>query len=234
MVKTRIGEPTGVWRMNPRNYTDGDLAPTPGYERVNVVSRGLRAIGVACNRYEFVGVSKLSQCGRVQNVRRRKYTVLDKFLGQMRNMHDLVMVSDDDCKDQLRMDRASFHKLCGLVCTFGGLKSSRNISVEEKVAMFLSILAHHTKNRCVKFRFKRSGLQGMFLVPAESVDENTLDPRWAKFQGCLGALDGTYIDVHVLMDARSTAVGPKVEEDALIHCLTQCFHNRTGPASSTG
>ncbi|KAL8504255.1 hypothetical protein ACS0TY_022837 [Phlomoides rotata] len=180
MVKTRIGEPTGVWRMNPRNYTDGDLAPTPGYERVNVVSRGLRAIGVACNRYEFVGVSKLSQCGRVRNVRRRKYTVLDKFLGQMRNMHDLVMVSDDDCKDQLRMDRASFHKLCGLVCTFGGLKSSRNISVEEKVL------------NCVL------SLQGMFLVPAESVDENTLDPRWAKFQGCLGALDGTYIDVHVL------------------------------------
>ncbi|KAL8549914.1 hypothetical protein ACS0TY_008666 [Phlomoides rotata] len=100
----------------------------------------------------------------------------------MRNMHDLVMVSYDDCKDQLRMDRASFHKLCGLVRTFGGLKSSRNISVEEKVAMFLSILAHHTENRCVKFRFKRSGLQDMFLVPAQSVDENTSDPRWAKFQ----------------------------------------------------
>ncbi|KAL8476294.1 hypothetical protein ACS0TY_028824 [Phlomoides rotata] len=140
----------------------------------------------------------LSQRGWVRNVRRRKYIVLDKIPGQVRNMHDLVMVSDDDCKDQLRMDRASFHKLCGLVRTFGGLKSSRNISVEEKVAMFFSILAHHTKNRCVKFCFKRSGqtvskhfnqvlncglsLQGMFLVPAESVDENTLDPRWAKFQ----------------------------------------------------
>ncbi|KAL8551713.1 hypothetical protein ACS0TY_000693 [Phlomoides rotata] len=73
--------------------------------------------------------------------------MLDKIPAQMRNMHDLVMVSDDDCKDQLRMDRASFHKLCGLVRTFGGLKSSRNISVEEK--------------------------------------------------GYLGALDSTYIDVHV-------------------------------------
>ncbi|KAL8515294.1 hypothetical protein ACS0TY_014130 [Phlomoides rotata] len=140
----------------------------------------------------------LTQRGRVRNVRRRKYTVLDKIPAQMRNMHDLVMVSDDDCKDQLRMDRASFHKLCGLVRTFGGLKSSRNISVEEKVAIFFSILAHHTKNRCVKFRFKRSGqtvskhfnqvlncvlsLQYMFLVPAQSVDENTSDPRWAKFQ----------------------------------------------------
>ncbi|KAL8502018.1 hypothetical protein ACS0TY_021228 [Phlomoides rotata] len=131
----------------------------------------------------------------------------------MRNMNDLVMVSDDECKDQLRMDRSSFHKLCGLVKTIGGLKSSRNISVEEKVAMFLSILAHHTKNRCVKFRFKRSGqtvskhfhhvlnyilrLQYLFLVTPQPVDETISDTRWGKFQGCLGALDGTYIDVHV-------------------------------------
>ncbi|KAL8556984.1 hypothetical protein ACS0TY_004453 [Phlomoides rotata] len=131
----------------------------------------------------------------------------------MWNMHDLVMVSNDDCKDQLQMDRSSFHKLCGLVKTIGGLKSSRNISVEEKMAMFFSILAHHTKNRCVKFCFKRSGqtvskhfhhvlncilrLQYLFLVTPQPVDETISDTRWGKFQGCLGALDGTYIDVHV-------------------------------------
>ncbi|KAL8518369.1 hypothetical protein ACS0TY_009666 [Phlomoides rotata] len=115
-----------------------------------------------------------------------QHTILVQIPGQMRNMHDLVMVNDDDCKDQLRMDRASFHKLCGLVRTIGGLKSSRNITVEEKVAMFLSILA---KYRCVKFQ--------IFLVPAQAVDENTANPRWAKFQGCLGALDGTYIDIRV-------------------------------------
>ncbi|KAL8509435.1 hypothetical protein ACS0TY_016588 [Phlomoides rotata] len=155
----------------------------------------------------------LSQRERCRNVHRRRYTVLDKIPGQMRNMHDLVMVSDHDCKDQLRMDRASFHKLCGLVRTFGGLKSSRNISVEEKMAMFFSILAHHTKNRCVKYHFNRSGqtvskhfnqvlncilsLQDIFLVQAQSVDETCSDARCEKFQGCLGALDGTYIDVNV-------------------------------------
>ncbi|KAL8528631.1 hypothetical protein ACS0TY_006174 [Phlomoides rotata] len=111
----------------------------------------------------------------------------------MRNLHDLVMVSDDDSKDQLRMDRASFHKLCGMVKTIGGLKSSQNVSVEEKVAMFLTILAHHTKNSCVKFQFKRSGqtvskyfhhvlncilrLQYMFLAQAQLVDEYNSDAR---------------------------------------------------------
>ncbi|KAL8540077.1 hypothetical protein ACS0TY_001604 [Phlomoides rotata] len=95
------------------------------------------------------------------------------------------------------MDRASFHKLYHLVRTIGGLKSSRNISVEEKVAMFLTILSHHTKNRCVKFRFKRSGqmvskhfhhilncilrLHYIFLVQAKPVDEDSSDARWWKF-----------------------------------------------------
>ncbi|KAL8507904.1 hypothetical protein ACS0TY_018451 [Phlomoides rotata] len=155
----------------------------------------------------------LSKCRRCRNRRRRRYSVLDRISAQLRNMQDLVMVSDEDCKDQLRMDRAAFHKLCGLVKTIGGLKSSRNISVEEKVAMFLTILSHHTKNRCVKFQFKRSDqtvskhfhhvlncilrLQYIFLAPAQPVDEYSSDLRWGNFHGCLGALDGTYIDVHV-------------------------------------
>ncbi|KAL8535962.1 hypothetical protein ACS0TY_011564 [Phlomoides rotata] len=55
------------------------------------------------------------------------------------------------------MDRVTFHKLCDLLQYTGGLCFSRNVTVPEKVAMFLSILVHHNKNRCVKFQFKRSG-----------------------------------------------------------------------------
>ncbi|KAL8552508.1 hypothetical protein ACS0TY_001262 [Phlomoides rotata] len=111
------------------------------------------------------------------------------------------------------MDRAAFHKLCFILQSVCGLKCSRRVSVPEKVAMFLSILAHHTKNRCVKFAFKRSGqtvskhfhvvlnsvlrLHAMFLVNPQPITEDETDPRWQSFQGCLGALDGTYIDVHV-------------------------------------
>ncbi|KAL8536645.1 hypothetical protein ACS0TY_012006 [Phlomoides rotata] len=111
------------------------------------------------------------------------------------------------------MDRSSFQKICYLVRTFGGLKSSWNVSVEEKAAMFLSILSHHTKNRCVKFQFKRSGqtvskhfhhvlncilrMHSIFLVQAQPIAEDSSDSRWGPFQGCLGALDGTYIEVHV-------------------------------------
>ncbi|KAL8530867.1 hypothetical protein ACS0TY_007772 [Phlomoides rotata] len=131
----------------------------------------------------------------------------------MKNMSDLCEVSDDDGRDQLRMDRAAFHKLCFILQSVCGLKCSRRVSVSENVAMFLSILAHHTKNRCVKFAFKWSGqtvskhfhavlnsvlsLHAMFLVKPQPIVESESDSRWQQFQGCLGALDDTYIDVHV-------------------------------------
>ncbi|KAL8490583.1 hypothetical protein ACS0TY_022554 [Phlomoides rotata] len=140
---------------------------------------------------------------RDRNDRRRKFTILDRIPSQMRNMSYLCEVSDEDCKDQLRMDRAAFHKLCFIL----------RVSVPEKVAMFLSILAHHTKNRCVKFAFKPSGqtvskhfhavlnsvlrLHAIFLVKPQPITEDETNPRWQSFQGCLRALDRTYIDVHV-------------------------------------
>ncbi|KAL8460636.1 hypothetical protein ACS0TY_032229 [Phlomoides rotata] len=128
-------------------------------------------------------------------------------------MNELVEVSDEVCKDMLRMDRLVFSRLCSLLQDLGGLTNSKYVNVQEKVVMFLSILAHHTKNRSIKFQFKRSGqtvskhfhsvlkyvlkLHSLFLVQPEPVAEDSEDPRWQNFKGCLGALDGTYIDVHV-------------------------------------
>ncbi|KAL8527803.1 hypothetical protein ACS0TY_005580 [Phlomoides rotata] len=111
------------------------------------------------------------------------------------------------------MDHGCFYRLCHLLQSRGGIKHFKYISVAEKLAMCLSILAHHTKNRCVMFQFKRFGqtvskhfhdviqsilkLHALFLVKPQPVHVNSANPQWGKFQGCLGALDGTYIDVHV-------------------------------------
>ena len=66
------------------------------------------------------------------------------------------------------------------------------------VALFLHILAHHVKNRVIKFRFLRSGetisrhfnavlnavirLQGVLLKKPEPVSENSTDERWKWFK----------------------------------------------------
>ena len=39
----------------------------------------------------------------------------------------------------------------------GGLKPSKHMLIDEQVAMFLHILAHHVKNRVIQFEFRRSG-----------------------------------------------------------------------------
>ncbi|KAH6805680.1 hypothetical protein C2S51_030511 [Perilla frutescens var. frutescens] len=111
------------------------------------------------------------------------------------------------------MNRDAFARLCHLVEYSGGLKGNRNVSVSEQLAMFLSILAHHTKNRIVKKSYRRSGrtvskhfhgvlnaiirLHSLLLAKPVPIDEDCTNERWKWFKGCLGALDGTYIPVKV-------------------------------------
>ncbi|KAL8500325.1 hypothetical protein ACS0TY_020068 [Phlomoides rotata] len=96
----------------------------------------------------------------------------------------------------------------------GGLSPTRNVTIAKQVAMFLSVLSHHTKNRIVKHSFKLSGytvskhfnsvlnsllkLHPILLINPQPVPDDCNDNRWKYFKGCLGALDGTYIPVKVL------------------------------------
>ncbi|KAL8479171.1 hypothetical protein ACS0TY_026146 [Phlomoides rotata] len=181
----------------------------------------------------------------------------------MKNMSYLCEVSDADCRDQLRMDRATFHKLCFILQSVCGLKSSMRVCVSEKVAMFLSILSHHTKNRCVEFAFKRSGqtvskhfhavlnivfrFNAMFLVRPQPITEDNMDPRFHPFQNFVthyslllflvfnwhDGYDGVKLitgmdpfgnqtgqDVERVKLSRGRRSWSKIEEDALIMCLT--------------
>ena len=60
------------------------------------------------------------------------------------------------CFDQLRMDKSTFHKLCDLLKNHGGLKVSRNIFVEQRVAIFLNILGHDQNQRLIVRCLRRS------------------------------------------------------------------------------
>ncbi|KAL8515262.1 hypothetical protein ACS0TY_014101 [Phlomoides rotata] len=131
----------------------------------------------------------LNKRRRRTGVHRRTFTILDRIPAQMKNMSYLCEVSNADCRDQLRMDRATFHKLCFILRSVCGLKSSRRVCVSKKVAMFLSILSHHTKNRCVKFAFKRSGetvskhfhsLTNDSLADTEFVDSLNTTTEWTS------------------------------------------------------
>jgi hypothetical protein len=55
------------------------------------------------------------------------------------------------------MDKNAFSNLCNMFEARGGLKDTKHMLVDEQVAMFLYILAHHVKNRIIKRQFRRSG-----------------------------------------------------------------------------
>ena len=133
-------------------------------------------------------------------------------------LHRLVYESDTMSISQIRMSRSCFTKLCHMLEIFGGLKPSRNMNIDEQVAIFLHILAHNVKNRVVISRFRRSGetisrhfgrvcnatirLHTRLLKKPEPVPDNSTNQRWKWFKNCLGALDGTYIKCLVLVEEK--------------------------------
>ncbi|KAL0411287.1 UNVERIFIED_CONTAM: hypothetical protein Slati_3718400 [Sesamum latifolium] len=148
-----------------------------------------------------------------RRVRPRRYTLNSRIPDQIRNLHRLVSLSDSSCLHNLRMDRNAFGQLCYILEYSGGMSSTKHVTVAEQVAIFLSVVAHHKKNCVVKHNFLRSGrtvskhfhvvlntlykMSHVFLAKATPVTDDCSDPRWRWFKGCLGALDGTFVDVRV-------------------------------------
>lgn len=87
---------------------------------------------------------------------RAAYGHLMRIPEQVRRKNRLFGVTDVSCLDNLRMDRNAFGRLCQIIKQSGDLVDGRFVTVEEQVAMFLGILAHHKKNRVVRFDFWRS------------------------------------------------------------------------------
>ncbi|PPD67189.1 hypothetical protein GOBAR_DD35932 [Gossypium barbadense] len=141
----------------------------------------------------------------------RSYT--SDFYAKRDYVKKLVYASDETCIEQVRMNRTAFFKLCEMLESLGGLKSSRNMLVDEQVTMFLHIISHHLKNRVIKHHFRRSGetvsrafhsvlnavirLQDVLFKKAEPITADSSDTRWKWFKNCLGALDGTHIKIRV-------------------------------------
>lgn len=127
-----------------------------------------------------------------------RYNLKMKMPDQTSFLHNLVETSDVVCINMLRMDRSCFRKLCKLLQTRGGLQSSKNVSIKEQVAIFLNIIAHHTKIRVIGFHYMRSYYtiskyiknvlrsimivhRYMLAIP-QPVEEGSEDRSWKYFQ----------------------------------------------------
>lgn len=129
---------------------------------------------------------------------RRQYSLLSRIPSQISCLRSITVLSESTCIEHLRMSRGAFSRLCHILEHMGGLKATRNSSVAEQVAMFLSILGHHTKNCIVKRSYTRSGrtvskhfhkvlnlvlrIHEFLLVRPEPIDDDCVNSRWKSFK----------------------------------------------------
>ncbi|KAK3226099.1 hypothetical protein Dsin_005961 [Dipteronia sinensis] len=121
------------------------------------------------------------------------------------------------------MDRNAFAMLCDLLKTRGGLLDDGNVTIEEQVATFVNILAHHNKNRSIQGCSR--ALDGTYIeVTIPEFDKpkyrtrnghiatNVLGvcTRDLKFVYVLSGWEGSATDSRVLRDAITRHHGLKV------------------------
>lgn len=124
------------------------------------------------------------------------------------------------CHELMHVSRDTYVLLCHHFKQKNWLQSSRSISVEEKMAMFLTIIGQNERFTMVKRRFQRSTriihtcfrevLQGMikfaidFFKTTSFVETPSMSERYKKlreiFPGAIGALDGIPIHAVVPVD----------------------------------
>ena len=78
------------------------------------------------------------------------------FYSRQGDLYRLIYEDDETCHNHFRMDRNAFSNLYNMLEARGGLKATKHMLVDEQVAMFLYILAHHVKNRIIKRQFRCS------------------------------------------------------------------------------
>ena len=72
------------------------------------------------------------------------------------NLRFIYHSKDIQCVELLRMRRQPFFQLCDLFRSMGLLRDSIHCDIEEQVAMFLHVVGHNQRFRCIKWSFRRS------------------------------------------------------------------------------
>ncbi|XLS44771.1 hypothetical protein HN51_001636, partial [Arachis hypogaea] len=110
----------------------------------------------------------------------------------------IIYFSDLTCIENTRMDRRTFHALCNMLKVIGKLEPSRNMGVEEMVAIFLHIIAHDVKIRVIKRQFVSSEetisrwfndvllanlrCHNLLLKKPQPLSQDRMDERWKWFK----------------------------------------------------
>ena len=141
--------------------------------------------------------------GRVANesIRERPRTLtlpLPRIVYREGFLHFATKTTNKNCINMLRMNRYVLKILCGLVKDIGGLERSKNMEIDEMVAIFLVTIGHNIKHRTTQVLFHRSTetisrtikavltsilkLHHILLADPVRVPDDCTDARWKFFK----------------------------------------------------
>ncbi|KAL3720411.1 hypothetical protein ACJRO7_005259 [Eucalyptus globulus] len=146
-----------------------------------------------------------------------KEPIRDRNLSGPEWMRELICGHSDRIYEAFRMERHVFLNLCDLMRIRGWLKDSRYVRIDEQVGIFLSLVGHNNSTRDLCERFQRSRhtistyfnlvLKAVLKLAKEIIKSPSFDvvppkilmnPNHARyFKDCVGAIDGTHVDVTV-------------------------------------
>ncbi|CAN0906787.1 Protein ALP1-like [Linum grandiflorum] len=160
----------------------------------------------------------------------------------MRQGHDWVreLLHDHPGRiyEQLQMDKHIFLNFCEELKAHG-LQPSKNITVEEQVAMFLMILAHSNSARdnAEQFQHSTATVSKYFRIVLHAINRFTklviVPPNLSDvpthilnnpmfhpyFKDCIGAIDGVHIDVVIPTDQQTPFSGRKTTTTQNVMCV---------------
>ncbi|KAI3453559.1 hypothetical protein Pfo_010222 [Paulownia fortunei] len=126
---------------------------------------------------------------------------------------DVINGHHERCHQLFRMEKHVFLRLAKELRQINLLNDSREVSVEEQLAIFLMTIGHDERNRMLQERFQHSGETisrhfntvlkalmnfSMSVIVAPSFEQIPSyirnNPKyWPHFKGCIGAIDGTHV-----------------------------------------
>ncbi|KAL8541068.1 hypothetical protein ACS0TY_002377 [Phlomoides rotata] len=155
--------------------------------------------------------------------------MIERMPNQVRELNRLIHGNHSDCLDNLHVDRIAFGRLCIILRNRGGLVDGKHVSVEEQVSMFLGILAHHKKNRVVRYTYNWSGqtvshyvhlvlmavlqLHSILLVRPIPVPDDSTNNRWKWFKYPMSVED------RLRNQTTTRRIWTSMEEKVLINAL---------------
>ncbi|KAL8513742.1 hypothetical protein ACS0TY_013013 [Phlomoides rotata] len=176
-----------------------------------LVQRIMNRKKVICMLLAYIILNKLSRVNRRQCVV-KCFEMITRMSGQASHLNRLYLLRDSDYLSNIRMDRNTFERLCILLRDLRGLTNRKYVLIG--LGSSQEVECSQTVSRYVHLVLK---LNNLFLVTPTPVPDDSVNTRWKWFKGCLGALDGTYIDVQLSPVEKGSTSDSRVLIDVVSH-----------------